>query len=83
MIRHFKLATLLFMASKQVIAKVWRTPNLHTTEVVSRMQFYLVNDKLTGLLNDRVSAYETLWTPWVDAFMQQGFDNALLQLSQP
>lgn len=42
-IRRFKLETLLFTASKQVKAKEWRTPHLHTSEVMSRMQYFLVN----------------------------------------
>lgn len=51
---------LLFMASKQVIAKAWKTAHLHITEVKSRMPSFLVTDKLTAMFHDSIYAYERL-----------------------
>lgn len=48
--KQFRLATLLFMAMKQVIVKAWRTPSLHTSKGLARMRYFRVNDKLTALL---------------------------------
>lgn len=80
MYTQHKLAVYLFMAKKK-IAKAWRTPTLKVHEVVMIMQTFLVNDKISAMIQDKMKTFERFWNPCVQNFLPQRFDDQLIHMS--
>lgn len=75
---QFKFILQITTAAKQMIAKAWESPTLHTLEVKHRITRAMIHTKNEAVVLDRASKYESLWQPWVDHFLPSDFDSSLL-----
>lgn len=66
--RERTLASHIFPATKQTIAKVWTTPIGNFDKVKNQVHGTLVNEKLTVILTDTHDKSLHIWQPWLDYF---------------
>lgn len=66
-----------------MIVKAWKSPHLQIGEVKARMHSNLMKEKMSAILEDRISRIEKIWPPWICKFLLNGFKDNLLQLVQP
>lgn len=62
------LVSHIFSATKQTIARAWKTPLLSFEEVKNRVHGTLVNEKLTAILSDTHDKFLRVWRPWTEFF---------------
>lgn len=74
-----KLLQKLMTASKQTIARAWKTTTLCTLETKNRMTQAMIHSKIEATILDRIPKHRKVWQPWVDHFLPPGFDSSLLE----
>ena len=72
-----RLLLQLTTAAKQTIAKAWKTPKLHITEVKHRVTQAMIHSKTEAIVLDRVPRHDKIWSPWVENFLPPDFDATL------
>lgn len=77
---HRLLIGHIFTATKLIIAKSWKSPSLSFEAVKQKIQWILINEKLTAILNDTHPRFLKIWQPWISYFQPSRFDPALLTL---
>lgn len=78
--REYTLITHMFMATKQTIARSWKTPFLSFKEVKNRVHGMLINVKLTVILEDKYDKFQRTWQPWIDHFPPSQMTSRFLKL---
>uniref|UniRef100_A0A803KB25 Reverse transcriptase domain-containing protein n=1 Tax=Xenopus tropicalis TaxID=8364 RepID=A0A803KB25_XENTR len=55
----------IFTAAKLTIAKAWKSPLLPIPQLKNKINWILVNEKLTSILTDRQEQFQKIWAPWL------------------
>lgn len=75
---EFRLLLKVTMASKQKIAKSWKSDSISTIETKNRVTQAMNQAKIEAIVMDKVLKYTKIGQPWVDHFLPPHFDSSLL-----
>ena len=77
-IRQFKLLLYVTTAAKQSIAAVWKTYTLCIVVAKHRINQAMIHAKTEAIYLNKISKFETLWSPWINHHLLRGFDLTLI-----
>lgn len=62
---QFKLLLQITTATKQTIAKAWKSPTLVLTETKHRINQAIIHTKIEAITQDKISKFKKIWLPWM------------------
>lgn len=64
--KSVKLITYILLAARITIARHWRQSAIPLDQVKSKLNWIMINDKLTYILCNNTKKFNTVWDPWID-----------------
>ncbi|OCT76294.1 hypothetical protein XELAEV_18031493mg [Xenopus laevis] len=63
---QFQLFLLIMTAAKQTIAKAWKTKHISIEVTKGKIDWIMVQEKMSSIILDTHQKYLLVWTPWIE-----------------
>lgn len=79
--QSIKLIKYILLAARITMARHWKQSIIPLDQVKNKLNWIMINDKLTHILSNKVKKFIKIWDPWIDYFNSIANPRTTLPLS--